>query len=887
MDNSLMHYGTLRRSGRYPWGSGNNPAQSHADFLSQVKALEQQGFSQTEVATALGINTTQLRARKSIAKNELRAANAAMAYRLKEKGWSNTAIAERMGIGESQVRRLLDPSTKVKADGIKATADILKSQIKSKDDYLDIGSGTEISLGVSSTKLSTSVAALKEEGYSVYYLKVEQATNPGKNTTIKVLAAPGAPYPKLSDVKVKNVDGYSTDGGLSLTRFQKPKSVSSNELAIRYGNEGGSERDGLIELRRGVPELSMGGNTYVQARIAVDGTHYIKGMAVYSDDLPDGVNIRFNTNKANTGNKKDALKPLKKTASESSNPEEMFGSSIKRQYEYTGKDGKKHLTALNIINDEGDWITWSKKNSAQFLSKQPEALAKQQLKLAYDIKKEQYEEISSLTNPVIKRKLLSTFADECDSSAVHLHAAPFQRQATHVLLPIPSLKDNEIYAPNYRNGETVVLVRYPHGGKFEIPELKVNNKNAEAKSVIGNAKIAVGINAKVAGRLSGADFDGDFVAVIPNNRGQIRTQSALEGLKDFNPSAAYPAYEGMKTISPKHKQRQMGVVSNLITDMTVRGATDSEITRAVRHSMVVIDAEKHNLNYKQSYIDNGIAALKKKYQSREGSSGLGASTLISRSTADLRIPEISPRSAKDGGPIDKTTGKKVYVETGATYTNKAGKVIAKTTKTTPMAATDDAFTLSSGTTIESVYATHANKLKALANQSRKEAVNTKNIPQSSTAKKTYAKEVASLKSQLSVAKKNAPLERQAQLIASQVVKAKRQDNPDMDSNELKKIKSQALASARVKVHAKKTRIEISDLEWEAIQAGAISNHLLEEIVNNANLDQVKQLATPRVNMVMTPAKLTRAKNLLAAGYTQAEVADVLGIPASTINSAMS
>src|SRR5690606_21658099 len=97
----------------------------------------------------------------------------------------------------------------------------------------------------------------------------------------------------------------------------------------------------------------------------------------------------------------------------------------------------------------------------------------------------------------------------------------------------------------------------------------------------------------------------------------------------------YPAYEGMPKMTAKQKQSEMGKVSNLITDMTIKGANTNEIARAVRHSMVVIDAEKHNLNYKQSAIDNGISQLKQKYQ---GGADKGASTLISRTTSEQRVP---------------------------------------------------------------------------------------------------------------------------------------------------------------------------------------------------------------------------------------------------------
>jgi hypothetical protein len=122
--------------------------------------------------------------------------------------------------------------------------------------------------------------------------------------------------------------------------------------------------------------------------------------------------------------------------------------------------------------------------------------------------------------------MLKDFADSCDAAAVELHAAALPRQSWKVILPISDMKDTEIYAPTYKNGEKVCLVRYPHGGIFEIPELTVNNKQATANKVMHNATDAVGINAKVAERLSGADFDGDTVLVIPTKNVKIRTTSA-------------------------------------------------------------------------------------------------------------------------------------------------------------------------------------------------------------------------------------------------------------------------------------------------------------------------------------------------------------------------
>jgi hypothetical protein len=873
-DEYLAHYGILRRSGRYPWGSGGSQNARNKMFLDHVEELRKQGLSEVEVARGLGITTTELRAAKSIAKTAQRQAQIGMAQRLKDKGLSNTAIGERMGLNESSVRSLLAPGLKDRTDILQTTAAMLKDQVEKKG-FIDIGTGVERHIGVSQTKLKTAVAMLKEEGYKVHYVKVQQLGT-GQYTTIPVLSKPGVPYSEVfrNQDKIRQVTDYSEDGGRSFLGLQTPISVSSRRVQVRYAEDGGTEADGVIYVRRGKKDVSLGRSNYAQVRVAVDGTHYLKGMAMYRDDLPDGVDLVFNTNKSNTGNKLDALKKLK------DDPDNPFGAVVRQ---ITGHDGKV-TSAMNLVNEEGNWGDWSKSLSTQMLSKQAPSLAKGQLDMTLERKRREYDEIMALTNPAVRKKLLESFADDVDSSAVHLKAAALPRQGSHVILPINGLEVNEVYAPNYRNGETVVLIRYPHGGVFEIPELKVNNNHPEAKRLLGNAPDAIGINYKVAQRLSGADFDGDTVLVIPNNQGRIKTAPALAGLKNFDAQAAYPAYEGMPKMSPRTKQLQMGDVSNLITDMTIKGATQAELARAVRHSMVVIDAEKHNLNWKQSSVDNGIAQLKEKYQGRTNA---GSATLISRATSPLRVPDRKPRPAADGGPIDRATGERVFVPTGETYTNRQGKTVVKTITSTKLGEARDAHTLSSGTPIEKIYADHSNALKTLANTARKSAINTKPIPYSPSAKLAYSKQVSTLDAKLAIALRNAPLERQAQILANAVVSQKRAANPDLEPADVKKLKAQALAEARARTGAKKQQIQITDDEWAAIQAGAISANKLTQILNNSDIDVVKTLATPRqTKVLMTTVKTSRARAMLASGYTQAEVADALGVGVSTLKEAL-
>lgn len=877
----LAHYGILRKSGRYPWGSGGTQSARNKTFLDTVADLKKQGLSDAQIAEGFSTDehpftSTQLRAARSIALAEQKQAQMRQAQRLKDKGYSNVAIGKRMNLNESSVRALLSPGQKDKADALQTTANMLKDQVD-KHTYIDIGTGVENHVGVSSTRLNTAVAVLQEKGYTVRYLKVPQLGT-GKNTTVKVLAKPDSPFPKID--QVKSIATKSDDGGRSFNLGTRPPTnVSSKRVDIAYAEDGGSSKDGLIEIRPGAKDLDLGASGYAQVRIAVDGSHYLKGMAIYNKDLPSNVNLRFNTNKHDTGNKHDAMKPMEKKPDGSVDLANPFGASIKPG----GQRG-----ALNIVNEEGDWDSWGRNLPTQMLSKQSPDLAKKQLDVTYERRRKEFDDLSALTNPVVRRKLLEGFADGTDSASVHLKAAAIPRQATKVILPVNAVKPTEIYAPSFRNGDRVALVRYPHGGTFEIPELTVNNRNPVAKQMLGNAKDAVGIHSKVAERLSGADFDGDTVVVIPNNQGKIKSTPALEGLKNFDPMAyKIPEGSSIPRISPRRKQMEMGYVTNLIADMTVKGANTQELARAVRHSMVVIDSEKHGLDYKASAIDNGIPQLKTKYQ---GSPKAGAATLITRAASPIRIPEIKPRSAAKGGPVDRATGKKVFEETGATFVNKQGKTIVRTTEVKRMSITDDARTLLSddpGTHIENIYADHANRLKALANTARKEAVNTPRLKQSTSAKKTYTKQVEELNAALDLAQRNAPLERQAQLLANALVAQKRQSNPNMDSDDVKKISNQALAEMRARTGAKKQRIDLTQEQWNAIQAGAISDSKLKSILDNADLDKVRELATPKTKLLMTPSKVALAKLKLANGYTQAEVADDLGISLTTLKSNLS
>ena len=925
--NYLMHYGIPRRSGRYPWGSGDNPYQHGRDFLSRIEELKKEGWSETpeNIKKEFGLTTTQYRLEKALAKDERRMLDVATAKSLRKDGLGATEIGRKMGVPESTVRSLLNEDSETRMNQARKTADFIKERIDKKG-MIDVGTGVERELNISKEKLNEALYILEREGYPIYKGGVPQATNPGKQINQMVICPPGTKHKEIYDFdKVHSLTDYvSHDGGETFDKFVYPKSMDSKRLKIRYAEDGGLEKDGIVELRRGVDDLSLGDSHYSQVRILVDGKKYIKGMAVYSDDMPDGVDVIFNTNKTKDVGKLDVLKNIKE------DPDNPFGSLIKPggQSYYIDKDGKRQLSLINKRADEGDWTEWKDALPSQFLGKQSLSMAKKQLNLAKADKLAEYDEICSLTNPTVKKHLLKEFANSCDSAAVHLQAAALPGQKYHVIIPVNSLKDNEVYAPGYEPGTKLALIRYPHGGTFEIPILTVNNKNEAAKKIIGaNSIDAIGINKNIADRLSGADFDGDTVMTIPTHdkSGKVKITSTppLKDLEGFDPKMAYPERPGMKYM--KNTGTQMGIVSNLITDMTLGGASQEELARAVKHSMVVIDAEKHKLDYKQSEIDNNIAALKKKYQRTVDADGNvhvgGASTILSRAKGETSVlkrqgtPKINIKG-EDWYDPNKPEGSLIYkVADDVTYTyqktnKRTGELTTvtknKTQKSTRMAETDDAYSLVSEARhpMEMVYADYANSMKALANKARKEMVSTGKIKYLSSAKTTYQAEVDSLMSKLNTALLNSPRERAAQRRANAEVdnalntvkETLRKSNPTATAKKIdrlarkeidvKKASQQALTSNRKAVGSVSRRdrsIDITDREWEAIQAGAISENKLKQILNNTDTDKLRQRATPRTTTTLSQAKINRIKAMSNSNYDLASIAKSLGVSPSTVS----
>lgn len=985
----LEHYGIPRRSGRYPWGSGEDPYQhSGIDILGRIEKLKAKGWKENpeNIKKEFGLSSTEYRREKTLARNLRQISRIETAKRLRDKeGLGATEIARRMGVkNESTIRTWFDQDEAGKIYQARQTADFLKQRVKeSKGGMIDVGKDAEIHLNISREKLDTAVRMLEKEGYHRYAGRIPQPTNKNQKTTQIVLAAPNKKHGEIFNYdQVEPIKDYiSKDNGVTFEkRFTYPASMDSRRLQIRYAEDGGTKMDGIVELRRGVQDLDLKGSRYSQVRILVDGTHYIKGMAVYADDLPAGIDVRFNTNKHKDKTKMQCLKEIKRDANGNPDSENPFGSAIKDvdlggQYWYTdAKTGKKKLGLINKRADEGDWTEWKDSLPSQFLSKQTKTLAKKQLDAAKLSKEAEFDTIMSLNNPTIKKYYLEKFASTCDSASVDLKAAALPGQKYHVIIPNNTLKDNEIYAPGYEPGTKLALIRYPHGGLFEIPVCTVNNKNPLGKKLIGSNSIdAVCINHKVAERLSGADFDGDTVMCIPTDdpKGKVKIsrQPELEGLKGFDNKAKYGTKEVIDAKGKKHyinkygqeihvmknTNNEMGRISNLITDMTLQKATNDELARAVRHSMVVIDAEKHKLDYRQSYIENNIEALKKKYQpkfDKDGNviGGGGAYTLISRSKGehdvlkrqgearinvkgkpwyDSKKPEGSliymtaPDSklyyadsnynkktkvktirTTDGKTITYNMDNKADVDryepvmrkdakTGEVYfTNKKGNIKyvtkARTTPSTNMAETTDAYTLVSRQKhpMELIYADYANSMKALANRARIEKINTGRLLYNPNANKIYKNEVASLEAKLNDAKKNTIREREATRRASSELKRKKELNPDLKGEDERKIGQRLMNKYRQETGAiprRERSIKIEDKEWEAIQAGAISENKLKEILDNSNPDILRERAMPSNKRTLTSAQISRIK-AMSSNFTLAEIAKKMNVSTSTISS---
>lgn len=878
----ILHYGRGHlsggRSGRYPWASGDN----RIHFTEAVATLKESGITdKTQQAKALGISRNELQAHLSSEHAAIKEEITKRGRDLVGTGKSVNQTAQELGVPEATLRLYLNdtaPSTHgARIERAKEVTDMYRKALKEQSGYIDVGAGTEHQIGITKYQKDMALEALKNEGYSVHKVRLRNLTNPDKPITTQVLTK----NPDLYDVQGKHaldvqLPNYQYDG-VKLTGIKKPVDVPWSDVSISYGKNGENDRDGTILVKRGNPEADLGAAHYAQVRISVGGTHYMKGMAMYGDDsdfkgLPESTKFIFHTNKPSSKAPQDVLKKQK------DNPLNPFESSIRRQ-----------RGVFNIVNQEGDWSEYRTTLASQFLSKQSLSFVKERLADTLKRNQEDFAEISKVTNPVVKKKLLddlvgdptdSTKRGAIDTMMFHMRAVGEPGTRYKTLIANPWLKVNEVYAPDYNNGDHLVLVRYPHGGTFELPDLVVNNQSGKSRKLLGNAIDGIGIHPETAKKLSGADFDGDTVIALPNNDGKIKYRKSLPGLKEFDPNdyeltdkADLPyettkknkytgkdekvtVYPG-KHISPRFKQTEMGNVSNLITDMTLKGATDSELARAVKYSMVVIDSEKHHLDWKAAKSAYAIGALQKKYMTKinpeTGRKSIGANTLISVAKHES----------------DKGEGK--------------GSLISK------LASEGKLSKINSGTPVEKAYQNYIEQLQIMKNTGRKESMAIDIPKRDPKATKIYSKEVISLNSKIKSIQAQAPLERKAQVEANRAFKEYVAANPTISSDRKKSLKSEMLNNARQAngIDPYEKKVHISEKEWDAIQANAISKTALDKLLSKADMTELRGYATPKDKASISTAKIASIKRMIASGnYTLAEIAQSTGYSANTIKYAL-
>lgn len=900
-DDVIQHYGRGHnsggRSGRYPWGSGDERTRYH----EEVDKLKLKGFDTIDKqAKELGLKRSELQQHLSRENSVIKEYVVSRGNEIIGTGKSIRQAAEELNMPDATLRNYLSTGTpktaKAKLEKAEAVKNMYKAAIDKQAKYIDIGAGTEHQIGITDYQKKLAVEALKNEGYYVHPVRMPNITSPDKPITTMVLTKDPDPKSAQRNVLDVQLPNYQYNG-VKLTGIKKPMDVSWDDVKISYGTNGENDRDGTILVRRGVKDADLGDTHYAQVRISVGGTHYMKGMAMYGDaDDFKGTKADyiFHTNKPSTKTPQEVLKKQK------DNPLNPFESSIRRQ-----------RGVFNIVNQEGDWNDYHPTIASQMLSKQRIPFIKERLNDTIKMHQESFDKIMSITNPIVKKKLLEDLGGDpndptkrgaIDTAQIHLRAIGEQGTRFKTLISNPWLKPNEIYAPDYKNGEHVVLVRYPHGGTFEIPDLVVNNKNTKSKKLLGNAIDGIGIHPETARILSGADFDGDTALIMPNNNGRIkssdaRTTHAFKSLREFDPntyeltSKADLPYEGKvknkysgveetkmiypgRHITPRYKQTEMGNVSNMITDMTIRGATNDELIRAVKYSMVVIDSEKHHLDYKQAKDDLGISALQKRYMTKidpdTGRKSIGANTLISVSKHDLGLSKEKRKELLDAGLSQYEINKEMQ---------KHGKLLPT------LADQGKLSKINSGTPVEALYQNYIERLQTMKETARKTVSEIKTPERSDVARKVFKNEVASLGSKIKSIQSQAPLERKAQIEANRAYREYVHSNPDISTDRKKNIRSEMINKARDQngLPAYEKKIHITPDEWNAIQSNAISKTAMSTLMKKADMEELKEYAMPKKKSNISSGKLASIMRKLENGSaTLAEIAESEGMSVNAI-----
>ncbi|MBQ0118028.1 MAG: hypothetical protein KBS98_09000, partial [Flavobacterium sp.] len=197
-------------SGRFPWGSGENPYQHQPHALVTFdEKMKKAGLTERQIIDAwngehvddksLQFTTTEYRTALSVYKSRYKQQlqkSAKYLHDVEHRG--PTEIARMLGLpNESSARSLLEEQHQANVNKADATAEILKKRLEETGGYLMVGKGVEHELGITKNKLDNALFILEQDGYPHYDRRIDQVTNKSGKTTIRLLCPPGTEYKDL------------------------------------------------------------------------------------------------------------------------------------------------------------------------------------------------------------------------------------------------------------------------------------------------------------------------------------------------------------------------------------------------------------------------------------------------------------------------------------------------------------------------------------------------------------------------------------------------------------------------------------------------------------------------------------------------------------------
>lgn len=99
--------------------------------------------------------------------------------------------------------------------------------------------------------------------------------------------------------------------------------------------------------------------------------------------------------------------------------------------------------------------------------------------------------------------------------------------------------------------------------------------------------------------------------------GDVSKKTMQEDLNQFDPMVYTTDYPDV--LEGFDRERELNNIAVLIASMVIGGAENQEMERAIKHSMVIIDAKKYHLDWRQSEHDFGIMHLAIKYRAMKDS----------------------------------------------------------------------------------------------------------------------------------------------------------------------------------------------------------------------------------------------------------------------------